>query len=85
MCEELSKFWPESFIYTRACIGKSHLFVEVFGEEAKLDENLQNIKKFDKCFDLNQTIFEQRRALPNMKFIIEKGGQVRRTFAEHES
>jgi len=40
---------------------------------------------FEKCFDLHQTIFEQRRTFPNMKFIIEKGGQTRRGCAEHES
>ena len=66
-------------------MGKSPLFVKIFGDVVKRDEYLQNMKKFEKCFDLHQTMFEQRRALPNMKFIIKQGGQTCRCFAEHES
>ena len=44
----------------------------MFGEVAKRDEHLQNMKKFEKCFDLHQTIFKQRQTLPNTKFIIER-------------
>ena len=68
-----------------ANIGTSHLFVEMFVRVANRDEHLQNMKEFKKCFDLHQTIFEQCRTLPNMKFIIERGGQTHEHFAEHES
>ena len=47
----------------------------MFVRVEKRDEHLQNMKKFEKRFDLHQIIFEQHRTLPNMKFIIEKGGQ----------
>ena len=57
----------------------------MFGEVTKRVEHLQNMKKFEKYFDLHQRNFEQRRTLPNMKFIIKQGGQTRRAFAEHES
>ena len=56
----------------------------MFVEVAKCDKHLQNMKKFEKCFDLHQIIFEQRQTLPNMTFIIEQGGEMNRAFAEHE-
>ena len=86
MCEVLNRFWREKIFNAHAWIGLDCImFVEMFGEVAKRDEHFQNMKKFEKCFDLHQTIFEQRRTLPNMKISIEQGGQTRRTFAEHES
>ena len=44
MHEEIRKFWSQSFLFTLACIGKSHLFVEMLGEVARRDEHLQNMK-----------------------------------------